>query len=122
MVVSFSGIIKLLIHERLFELDYFMPPSLYIKLLIAYFRGKVLVKVEYRHLDLIKEDKLLKKIRIKNTITTSENGFMVNGIYGAEYKLSTLGKKAFLKTTRGLGYAIFTFIGIVIGWILGIIF
>lgn len=103
-------------------MDYFIPPSLYIKLLIAYFRGKVLIKVKYKHLDLIKEDRLLKKIRIKNTVTASEDGIMVKGVYGAEYKLSTSGKKAFLKTTRGIGYALSAFLGVVIGWTLNVLF
>lgn len=123
MVVSFSDIIKLLIHERLFELDYFIPPSLYFKLLKANFKDKIVIDDNYKHLDLIEEDGLLKQTNILHTGKQVDGNTTIFGKpYAAKYRLTTKGKKWFLKSTFNIGYGLCVLIGTVIGWILTLMF
>lgn len=98
-----------------------MPLTLYWILLKAYFKNEIVINNGYKHLDLIEEDNLLettgslnhgKRVSGKMTIIGRE--------YARKYALTTTGKKAFLKTTRGIGYALTTFIGVVIGWALSL--
>lgn len=100
-----------------------MPPSLYFKLLKANFKDKIVINNEYKHLDLIKEDGLLEKTNILyKGVKINENTTIFGKPYAGNYVLTTKGKKEFLKTTQGVGYAICTFVGVAIGWLLTLMF
>lgn len=119
----FSDILSLLTYERLFELDYFMPLSLYWNLLKAYFKDDIIIYNEYKHLDLIEEDGLLEQTNSLNHGKRVEGNMTIIGrSYAGKYVLTTKGKKAFLKTTQGVGFAVCTVIGVVIGWLLTLMF
>ncbi|WP_435373860.1 hypothetical protein WKW47_03350 [Staphylococcus nepalensis] len=104
-------------------MDYFMPPSLYWKLFKAYFKGQITIDNEYKHLDLIDDDGLLENFDILHEGKRVENNMIIFGKpYAGKYRLTTYGKKTFLKTTKGLGYIFFTIIGVVIGWCISLFF
>ncbi|ARD75543.1 MULTISPECIES: hypothetical protein [Staphylococcus] len=104
-------------------MDYFMPPSLYFKLLKANFKDKIEINDNYKHLDLIEEDGLLEKTNILHTgVQTHENMTIFGKPYAGKYRLTTKGKKWFLQSTLNIGYALCTLIGALIGWLLTLLF
>lgn len=97
-------------------MNYFIPPSLYFKLLTAYRNGSVKISNDYQHLDWIDEDKLLK---CQNSTIELDSDYYVDHFRtkrGDTYALTTVGKTLFFRVTWGLSIAAFSLVGALIGW------
>ncbi|MFF5907870.1 hypothetical protein [Staphylococcus cohnii] len=104
-------------------MDYFLPPSLYLKLLKANFKNEIVISEKYKHLDLIAEDGLFEQTDVLYKGKQVDENMVVYGKpYAARFRLTTKGKKWFLKATFNIGYAICTVIGAIIGWLLTLLF
>lgn len=92
-------------------MNYFIPPSLYFKLLTAYRKGSVKIPNDYKHLDWIDEDKLLK---CQNSVVELDTSYYIDHFYikrGDIYALTTVGKTLFFRISWGLVIALIGFIG-----------
>ncbi|WP_191835919.1 hypothetical protein [Mammaliicoccus sciuri] len=83
-------------------MKYIIPPSLYIILGIAYFKGSVKVKDSYKHFDLIIKDKLLDRHMESMEIIEKRNFIMPIVKYSETLESNEEGKKVFLTITYTL--------------------
>lgn len=98
-------------------MNYFIPPSLYFKLLTAHRKGEVKIPDDYKHLDWIKEDKLLEaEATGAGVIDKNSRTPRLKLFYNNKFELTTKGKTLFFRITWGLFIAAFGLIGAVISW------
>jgi len=98
-------------------MNYFIPPSLYFKLLTAYRKGEVKIPHDYKHLDWIKEEKLLEAEPTGAGILDKSSHIpRVRLFYKDKFELTTKGKTLFFRITWGLSLAAFGLAGAVITW------
>lgn len=83
----------------------------------AYRKGEVKIPDDYKHLDWIKEDKLLEAEATGGGIIDKRSRTpRLKLFYSDKFKLTTKGKTLFFRITWGLSIAAFGLVGAVIGW------
>ncbi|SUM66737.1 hypothetical protein [Staphylococcus nepalensis] len=103
-------------------MNYFIPPSLYFKLLTAYRRGSVKVDETYKHFDLINEERLLEN-EIIDYNTEPVGGYdLIMPTFSDEYKLTTKGKTLLFRINWAIFFCIIGVFGAVIGWCISLFF
>lgn len=97
-------------------MDYFIPPSLYFKLLTAYFRNGVKIKSSYKHLDLIEEEKLLETEIIDFNLEKAGQFDFLMPTYSDIYKITTKGKTLFIRVNWAIFFTFVAVIAVLVGW------
>ncbi|MFF5907867.1 hypothetical protein [Staphylococcus cohnii] len=98
-------------------MNYFIPPSLYFKLLVAYFRNGVKIKSSYKHLDLIHENELLETEIVDFDLEKVGNLDFMMPTYSDTYTITTKGKTLLFRINWGIFFAVVAASTAVIGWI-----
>lgn len=97
-------------------MNHLIPISLYFKLRTAYRKGSVKIPTDYKHLDLIHQDKLLVNDIIDYKSDSVDILVFMEPVFSDEYKITTAGKNLLISINWRIFFVVFGLIITVLGW------